>query len=81
MRSQTSLVSIVAIVFFAFASTAQAEDSAADASLFLELSTTVQEVLTEKVTLVLADAMAVTVDSSKIALLSVSPGIVDVLED
>ena len=65
MKSQISLISIVAITLFAFTSTAQAEDTRAESTLFTELSRTVQEVLSEKVAVILADAIAVTVDSPR----------------
>ena len=65
MKYQISLASIVAITLFAVAGPAQADERRAESSLFIELTRTVQEVLSEKVAVILADTIAATVDSSR----------------
>jgi hypothetical protein len=65
MQYQISLASIVAITLFAIAGTTQAEEPRAESSLFTELTRTVQEVLSEKVAVILVDTIAATVDSSR----------------
>jgi len=79
MKSQISLVSIVAITLFAITTTVRAEDTQAESALFTELSKTVQEVLSEIVAVTLADAIAVTVDSARYTELAANSKLVTAL--